>query len=34
MDLYDINMDKLFTNINVVSIDIDIHKTKNYNQMK
>lgn len=34
MDLYYINMDKLFTNINVVSIDIDIHKTKNYKQMK
>ncbi len=30
MDLYDNNMDKLFTNIDVVSIDIDIHKTKNY----
>lgn len=34
MDLYYIIMDKLFTNINVVTINIDIHKTKNYKQMK
>jgi len=30
MDLLGININKLFTDINVVNIDIDIHKTKNY----